>query len=460
MLPFRYIQNLCLLSFLLLHFALMGQDIVYDLSKKEISLDESFFISVKIKNKTLDKPIVFPEIPGTTRNQLFTRPLSGAGGTAYIQTYLPDKVGQINIPSFALWANGKKYTSPIFNLIIHQSISGKTEKNYMPTDFEPQLVLETSPSQAYIGEQIRTQIALYVPQSQEGNYEIPVQTIYELQKQARQATCWTEEVKVPNFSQKDTSIAGKKYIRHLLYHAYLFPLDTGKIAWESLFLRLKRKYVSDDAPNAKDVQSPRITFRWDTVRSQKHEIRVKALPPTELLNAHSVGDWVMTTEISDRESFTGDAITLKVAIQGAGNVALIPKPIINFPKELIGDEPLTTTIIQRDSIGISGTKYFIFEWLPTQAGHFELGPIVLYYFNANTQEYDSLRSEVYRLHITGEDKSSQLVGSDREDFYQNAFQKASETHFYELPYPKFWTIFILLFTLSSLAYIWKRAYPK
>ena len=428
----------------------------FDISKKEISLEENFFVSVRIKNKSLDKPIIFPEITGITKDQLFTRPLSTAGGNVYIQTYLPDNIGQVTIPSFEVWLSGKKYASPVFTLSIKKGISGKETKEYTATNFEPRLVLETTPNPAYLGAQLNTQIALYLPQSQESNFEIPVQALYEVQKQVRKEAFWTEEVPLSAPSEKDTLISGEKYVRFKLYQAFLFPLDTGKIAWENVFLRLKRKYVSDDAPNAKDMQSPRISFRWDTVKMQRHDLAIRPLPPTTLLNAHNVGDWTMTTEISDREAFTGDAITLKVAIQGTGNVALIPKPIINIPKSLIGDEPLISSLIQRDSTGISGTKYFIFEWLPTQAGHFELGPIVLYYFNSTTQTYDSLRSEIYRLHITGEDKSLQLVGSDREDFYENALHKASDSHFYALPYTKYWAVFLLFLSLCGLGYAWKK----
>lgn len=132
-------------------------------------------------------------------------------------------------------------------------------------------------------------------------------------------------------------------------------------------------------------------------------INVKPLPskgrPQNFSGA--VGNFKMDVDLSATEVNIDGSISLKIRIEGNGNIELCDLPKIEFPSAF---EVFDPEIKERSAVGPYGMRgYKEIEYLlvPRYSGTYKLEPIQFSYFDPKKEKYFRLESEAYEINING-----------------------------------------------------------
>jgi len=132
-------------------------------------------------------------------------------------------------------------------------------------------------------------------------------------------------------------------------------------------------------------------------------INVKPLPskgrPQNFSGA--VGNFKMEVDLSATEVNIDGSISLKIRIEGNGNIELCDLPKIEFPSAF---EVFDPEIKERSAVGPYGMRgYKEIEYLlvPRYSGTYKLDPIQFSYFDPNKEKYFRLEGEAYEITIKG-----------------------------------------------------------
>lgn len=386
------------------------------LSKEKVLEGENFWLTIE-SEKQMEMP-VFPDISGAIKVKTLSR-ANEKGGVSFIQVYQAAQVGTLLVPSFRVNLEKQHVNSPPLRLKVkHKEQNSQTV--YQATAFHPSLLLSLTPKVCFVGEQVHIQAYLFVPIEERDNYVLDSRALSKFQKQLQLNEFWVEEKDVDLIAEKDTILNGKMGIIKLLYDAFEFPKSAKKLQIDNISLQVLHKYILPYGTNSKDLNEKNSELRLTSLKLAPFEINVKPLPTTSLLNAQTVGEFTITSELSDKRPFTGDALTLKINIAGTGNIGHLPKPILPIPPSFFNDEPSVRINLHKTDSLLSGNKQFVYEFYPTQAGDFDLGQVVLYYFSTSKKRYDSIQIPLPNVHVRGEDKTQDVQMSNRELFYKTA----------------------------------------
>ena len=225
----------------------------------------------------------------------------------------------------------------------------------------------------------------------------------------------TQEVELPN--QKTFTLEhynGRNYNTTIWRQLVLFPQQTGKIEIPSVTFEgtVSQMVASADPFDAffnggnyvninKNIVTPNLT------------IDVKELPAGKPANfSGGVGEFTLSSSISTQELKTNDAVTIKLAISGTGNMKLINTPEVGFPQDFEIYDPKVDNKFNLTRNGLAGSKVIEYLAIPRHAGTYTIPPIEFSYFDLKSQSYKTLKTDAYTLNVAkGEGNSDQVVAN-------------------------------------------------
>ena len=147
------------------------------------------------------------------------------------------------------------------------------------------------------------------------------------------------------------------------------------------------------------------------------EIDVDPLPARPSNFSGGVGKFTMNTEIDKTELKANDPLTLRVTINGTGNLKLIKQPIVKFPKDFDTYDAKVTDKSHLTVSGLEGSMIYEFLAVPRHQGKYTIPSIEFVYYDTQAKQYKTLSSEAYELDVAkGEGGESQMqTFSDQED---------------------------------------------
>jgi len=198
------------------------------------------------------------------------------------------------------------------------------------------------------------------------------------------------------------SYNGRNYRTAIIKQTVLFPQHSGQITIGSgkfdIVARIHsqqkvRSFFDDFFDTYSDVKK--------TLTSAPVTINVKPLPtagrPASFSGA--VGNYTMTSSINSQNVKSNDAVTIKVAISGAGNIKLIPNPKIVFPNDFEVYDPTVDVKTKVSQSGVTGAKSIEYNAIPRYAGDFTIPKAEFSYFDLNSGTYKTLTTEEFKLHV-------------------------------------------------------------
>ncbi|MFH1154586.1 MAG: BatD family protein [Pseudomonadota bacterium] len=159
--------------------------------------------------------------------------------------------------------------------------------------------------------------------------------------------------------------------------------------------------------------------RTKTERAQTDSFTVTVMP----LPAYSgksqfsglVGKFSIGAGLDRAEVPGGESATLTVTISGTGNIMDAPAPAVNLPQEFKTYDDTPQETIELTPAGYTGEKVFKRALVPVKPGNFEIGPVMLTYFDTATGSYETVSTPPLTLKVTsaGPSDSQPLVVDKR-----------------------------------------------
>jgi hypothetical protein len=139
-----------------------------------------------------------------------------------------------------------------------------------------------------------------------------------------------------------------------------------------------------------------------TVASAPTAFSVLALPshdrPADFSGA--VGNFSISSDVSDEKVAAGDPVTLRLRISGTGNFDRVTTPMLHDVEHWKTYAP-TAKFKAEDDIGHRGEKTFEQPLIATQPGEQSLPPLTFSWFDPNSRRYVVARTPPLNVAITG-----------------------------------------------------------
>ncbi len=252
--------------------------------------------------------------------------------------------------------------------------------------------LELTRHQAYKGQQIIATVKLYA------NPNLPLSGFEEVNLPTFEGF-YTQDIEIPQqISFRREVVNDRIYQAGVLKKTILFPQQTGTITIRPFSIttlvqqRVRPRSFFDDFFTG--IQTARAKLTSDAV-----SVTVKDLPPAPAGFTGGVGDFRVTSSVSDQEVTTNDAVTLKISITGTGNIRLIQPPRLELSSEFELYDPNATDNVRASDGGLSGTKNIEYLFQPRYPGDFKIPPVRIAWFNPATGQYSTHTTPEYDLRV-------------------------------------------------------------
>lgn len=401
-----------------------------------VALDKPFQLvySINASGRDLRAPEInnFDVLAGPFQShsssiQIINGRQSSSESNSYTYTLQAQKTGTFTIPSASIIVGGKKYTS--------NGISIKV----LPADAAPSRSQSGQSGSSRGGQAsvsndnlfIRTDVSKTNVYEQEA-----ILVTYKLYTLVDVVQCNPKKmVDFNGFMKQDIdqptnkqfaleNYKGRNYTSVVLYKFLLYPQHAGVLQLDKwnfeAVIQVKNKTavrsIFDDFFDSYTNVSKMIT-------APAVKIVVNALPAGKPASFGGVvGRFNMNSTLSTDQVKANEAVTLKLNIEGSGNMKLIKNPAIKFPDGFEAYDPKVANNFKSSSAGLSGNKTIEYMFIPRHSGSYEIPSAEFSYFDTQTRSYKTLRTPVYKLQVAkgvgGE--SPTVVGNyvDKEDVKQ------------------------------------------
>ena len=243
-----------------------------------------------------------------------------------------------------------------------------------------------SKTRAFAGEQLTVEWQMYLTERQNN---------YAPTKEPRTDGFWVEELEVPQnrggLSLSEQVLEGRVYLFAPLLRKALFGLNPGKYTITPL-----------------EADISRVDFFGQTIRSE----HLKADPVTiEIVplpagapagfEPSAVGRFSIAAEVDRDHVQVGDAITLKLRIDGQGNLRKITLPAMPKLDGWKVYEPKFNVQMNRGDV-VGGSKIAEYLLLPERPGQTTLPAFAFSFFDTQKAAYATVKTEPIPLTVTGE----------------------------------------------------------
>lgn len=328
---------------------------------------------------------------------------SSSESNSYTYTLQAQKTGTFTIPAATIIIGGQKYTSNgVAIKVLPADASSKSQGNKATSN---------GAGQASISNDnlfIRTDVSKTNVYEQEA-----ILVTYKLYTLVDVVQCSPKKmIDFSGFMKQDIDqptnkqfalerYNGRNYTSVVLYKFLLYPQHSGVLQLD--------KWNFEAVVQVKNRTAVRSIFDdfFDSytnvskiITAPAVKINVNALPSGKPATySGTVGRFNMNSSISATQVKANDAVTIKVNIEGGGNMKLIKNPVIKFPDGFETYDPKVTNNFKTTGAGISGNKVIEYMFIPRHSGNFEIPSAEFSYFDTQAKAYRTLRTPVYKLQV-------------------------------------------------------------
>ena len=240
-------------------------------------------------------------------------------------------------------------------------------------------------------------------------------------KMADLKSFYTREVPLPLEKQFKVEMLNGKPYRTVTWQQYvMFPQATGKLevpslTYEGIVVQQNRNVDPFEAffnggsgyvEVKKQIKAPGIT------------IQVDPLPQRPANFSGGVGKYSISATIDQKEVKANDPIKLRVVVSGSGNMKLLKQPEVKFPKDFDHYDAKVTDKTQLTTNGLEGSIIYDFLAVPRHQGTYEIPAIEYTYFDTQSNQYKTVKSESFTLQVAKGSGSSSAAYTGQEDIKQ------------------------------------------
>ncbi|MCP3058042.1 BatD family protein [Myxococcus sp. K38C18041901] len=400
-----------------------GLEFYQTVDRTEVGSEDTFRLTVVTADAPPDAKVRLPqsddfEVLNSSRSTQRSVSWSGGGPaniqevTKYVMTLRANRTGKLTIPPAEMTAGGKTHRTDSVQLVVMPgklgsapAQSGRNPQRLpdpfanfpsrLPDPFandededtpsiprgDSDLFLRASldRDQVYVGEQVTLSLYIY---SRVDLTSVDAVTMPKLEG------FWTEEVESPTqLSGEQKVVDGVPYRAYLLRRRALFPVKAGSLAI---------------SPAEADITTG-FLFAGHRVHRVSNGLKVKVSPlppgaPPGMSNAN-VGAWRLSTDVSTTRVELGQPVTVKVILEGTGNVKNVTPPKLTGPSALKIYDPTTTDKVAPQRNKVQGRRVVEYLVMPQRTGTFTLPALEFPFFDARARSYEVARTEPITLTV-------------------------------------------------------------
>ena len=216
---------------------------------------------------------------------------------------------------------------------------------------------------------------------------------------------WVEDLKVdPNPVGRRAVRDGQEYTEFTVMKKALFPTRAGRLEIPALTFSLGVRGAGGDPFEGMFFGTGQTLYR----KSPARVVEVEPLPeegrPASFGGA--VGRFRLTVTPDRQESKVNDAISLRVRVDGDGNVRSVTTPALPALADFKAYDPKVDEKSAPEGDRLKGSKTWDFVLLPLAAGLQEIPPIEFSYFDPGSSRFHTLRSPPIRLQVARADSEA------------------------------------------------------
>ena len=236
---------------------------------------------------------------------------------------------------------------------------------------------------------------------------------------------WKQDLEQGEIQTNLEHYNGRNYNTAVIYQTLLYPQRAGEVKIEpASFEAVLRVQNRANVRSLFEEFYGSYTNVTKTLNAPGTTIHVSSLPSGKPAGFSSgVGQFSIQSSISSQDITTNDAVTIRLTIQGTGNMKLVKTPAVDWPEGFEVYDPKVQNNFKSTTAGVSGTKSIEFLAIARAAGDYTIPPISFSYYDTQADEYRVLQTPEYTVHVARDaaDQSQQTVVNtfvDKEDIRQ------------------------------------------
>lgn len=387
----------------------------------------------------------FSVLSGPNESQSFSIN-NGRRSQSYGLSYVlqPKKVGRYSIGAASVKVNGKTLkTSPLRLEVVKGKNSAASTKEELDEELGEGIFVKAILNKeiSKIGEQIVLDYKLYTSRNIES---------YSVNTESEYPGFFAHEVRRFDGRQIQEVIEGVQYTTKLIKRVALFPQQAGLFMIDPMIMNIS---VAVGNSRRRSIFAPPKVTTFN-VKTKPIEIKVNALPePPPASFSGAVGKFNMRTSANRNKLTTDDAVTLRMYVDGNGDIKQVQAPQLNLSDQFEVYDP---KVIEEASSEVNGELYgrkgFEYLIIPKEPGKYTI-KTEFSYFDPDSANYITLHSESFPLIVSkGELNRTQIIAQPdtpqkKEDirYLKTDINLSSGNHF--LGSGIFWGLFSLPFLL-------------
>lgn len=401
-----------------------------------------------------------PAVSSSYSTQIINGKATTDSSESYIYTMTAASEGTFTIPAATIRVNGKTYTSNSIQIKVlppdkntkatqqgggnqggQPSESSSTAQKISSSDAFIRAIV--SKSKVYEQEAFTVTFRFYttLQVSDIGKIEFPEFEGFMVEDQDLPPT---RQLTMEHYN-------GRNYYSVDLRRTLLFPQRSGKITIPSGKIEMVFNVRSGKAVQTFFGPQYVMTDVKKTMTTSPLTINVTQLPEGKPANfSNGVGSFSMSQSITSTNVKANDAVTLKLVISGTGNMKLIKTPELELPKDFESYDPKITNDLKYTDKGLTGTKNIEYLFIPRYQGTYKIPPVILSYFDNNSNSYKTLSTPEYTLNVAKDPNAGQ---NNATSFNQSEVKVEQDIRYLKTGNPSF-TKTDSFFFGSTAYYLW------
>ena len=346
---------------------------------------------------------------------------------SFIYVLIPEKEGQFTIDPVEVRVGGKGYrTQPLQVRVTSAPRSAPQQQQRSVNPLDPFGGLEEEEdlrgskvaaedvfvraeldrSSAYIGQQVTLAYRVYTRVGITG---------FQLQESPPLSGFWVEDIEIDKTPKGTHQVVnGREYLVFTVKKQALFATATGKLKIPSSIFAISAETQGNFFG---------VFGRTETVyrRTPETSLDVNPLPaggrPADFNNA--VGSFGLSSGVDKKQVATGEAVALRIKLEGQGNLKMIPDiSIPSLPDFTVYSSKRADTIRPSAENQISGDKTWEYVIIPKAPGRQVIPSLSFSFFNAEQNKYETVTTAPISLDVVrGADSAgaSGLSGGEKQD---------------------------------------------
>jgi len=253
----------------------------------------------------------------------------------------------------------------------------------------------------------------------------------------------------------NSEVKGRNYLVTEIRTA-LFPAYLGKLTIDPARLVVPGGMFEEDIK----LEAPAVA------------VNVKPLPdkaPADFNGA--VGQFQIRASLNKTESKVNEPLTLRIEIEGQGNIETIAEPKLAEIANWRYFESQSDTKIDTSREALSGIRSFERLVVPGQAGALNIPPISFSFYNPKTEAYETVSTQPIAVNITPDDSTSdlplvagknpaqqpvELLAADIQHIKPTPYTLSTPRVFSLVAQVAYWSGWVLPLFAIGAALVWKR----